>query len=151
MPDHFGRIILSIGAEEYLFPLVENIDDDILVKLFLARNIVVQLRLGETGAMRNALRGCPRKTFFGKFVNRSSPYCAENAPPASENLVPSGQFGVTILVAVAHPYLPRLRWGYWPSFFLMSSPTPLFTKASVATLLMSSSSPLTIPALRASS
>src|SRR5690606_17925659 len=106
---------------------------------------------GETGAVRNALRGCPRKAFFGKFIDRGSPYCTENAPPASENLVPSGQFGVVILVAVVHPYLPRLRRGYCPSFFLMSSPTPLFTKASVATFFMSSSSPLTIPALRASS
>ncbi len=56
LADHLGGIVLSIGSEEYFFPFVEDIDDDVFVKLFLARNIVVQLRLGETGAVRNALR-----------------------------------------------------------------------------------------------
>ncbi len=125
LPDHLGRIVFGIGAEEYFFPLVEDIDDDILVEFFLAGNVIVQLRLGETGAVRNALRGCPRKAFLGKLVDRGGPYCAENAPPAAEDLVPSGQFGVFILVAVTHPYLPRLVRGLLAQLFLDVEPYAL--------------------------
>src|SRR5690606_11059131 len=58
-------------------------------------------------------------------IDRGSPYCAENAPPAAEDLVPSGQFGVFILVAVIHPYLPRLIRGLLAQLFLDVEPYAL--------------------------